>query len=139
MNKLTLVLIASVALLAGCEEGHTSIEKNGNNISKVQGFEDCVSFVGYVSGIRAVIVRCPNSSVNTSFAYGKTTQSSIVVSDEELAKDKAAQSQEYKDKLTALTKAVEIYQYQKRHGTSEQIELAAKNAEALRESIFGHI
>jgi hypothetical protein len=55
-------------LLTGCEEGNTEIRKNINQISNVDGFKDCVSYIGRVSGYPSIIIRCPNSSVSATLA-----------------------------------------------------------------------
>ena len=86
------ILIALVALsLVGCDTGKTEVQKTPNQISSNPGFEDCISYVGYIDGWRTVVVRCPNSDV-TSTWQGKhnvntvTTDSKPPSADVERAK-----------------------------------------------------
>jgi hypothetical protein len=62
------ILIALAVLsLTGCEEGSTTLDKTVNQISKVPGFEDCVSFKGRIAGYTTIVVRCPNSDVMSTW------------------------------------------------------------------------
>lgn len=77
--KNILLLGLSVLVLMGCETGQTDVKLTENQINKISGFEDCVSYVGQIGGWRSVIVRCPNSTVNNTVYSNKQYITSTVI------------------------------------------------------------
>jgi len=87
MNKF-IGLIVLAGLLSGCTVDPDETKKwydNATNaydegLKRTSGVEDCrLSIVAMMNRPDLMIVRCPNSSTNTSYQSGKTTHQNTVI------------------------------------------------------------
>lgn len=73
-----LMIILSVIMLAGCEPSYK--EKTQNFTILPDELKDCKFYdVRSNTGSNLKIVRCPNSTVSTTYNNGKTTLTTVVI------------------------------------------------------------
>lgn len=73
-----LIVILGVIMLTGCEPSYKDYTKSFTNLP--EGLKDCKIY-GIQNGnsMSLSVVRCPNSTVSTTYKSGKTTTTTVVI------------------------------------------------------------
>lgn len=72
-----LIVILGVIMLTGCEPSYKDYTESFTNLP--EGLKDC-KFYGVSNTDSSLdIVRCPNSTVSTTYKSGKTTVTTVVI------------------------------------------------------------